>query len=78
MPHIVIDHDGDALNTGTGTRKLAKDLSIDFVQAPYPDYPPAFINVRPGERQLWRVQTQRTDKALLNPSTGTVVADGKE
>ena len=33
----------------------AKDLSINYVPVPYPDYPPAVIQMRPGERQLWRV-----------------------
>ncbi len=54
-PAIVLDRDGDAQNTGTGTGKPAKDLSINFVPAPYPDYPPATIQMRPGERELWRV-----------------------
>ena len=54
-PVIVLDRDGDAQNTGTGTGKPAKDLTINFVPAPYPDYPPATIQMRPGERQLWRI-----------------------
>ena len=28
---------------------------INFVPVPYPDYPPARIRMKPGERQLWRV-----------------------
>lgn len=55
MPPVVLDHDGDALNTGTGTGKPAKDLSINFVPVSYPDYSPALIAMKPGERQLWRV-----------------------
>jgi FtsP/CotA-like multicopper oxidase with cupredoxin domain len=51
----LIDRDGDALNTGTGTGKPAKDLSINFVPVPYPDYPLASVTLQPGERQLWRV-----------------------
>jgi FtsP/CotA-like multicopper oxidase with cupredoxin domain len=54
-PAIVLDRDGDAQNTGTGTGIPAKDLSINFVPVPYPDYPPATIQMRPGERQLWRI-----------------------
>ncbi len=50
-----LDAEGDALNTGTGTGKPAKDLSINFVNVPYPDYPPAVIRMKPLERQLWRV-----------------------
>jgi len=52
---MLIDRDGDAANNGTGFGKPAKDLSINFVPVPYPDYPPATIRMRPGERQLWRV-----------------------
>ena len=55
VPHFMIDRDGDAANNGTGFGKPAKDLSINYVPVPYPDYPPATIQMRPGEKQLWRV-----------------------
>jgi FtsP/CotA-like multicopper oxidase with cupredoxin domain len=55
VPHTLLDRDGDAGNNGTGFGKPAKDLSINFVPVPYPDYPPAEILMKPGERQLWRV-----------------------
>jgi FtsP/CotA-like multicopper oxidase with cupredoxin domain len=55
VPHFLIDRDGDAANNGTGFGKPAKDLSINYVPVPYPDYPPATIAMKPGERQLWRV-----------------------
>jgi FtsP/CotA-like multicopper oxidase with cupredoxin domain len=55
VPKMLIDRDGDAANTGTGFGKPAKDLSINYVPVPYPDYPPATIEMKPGERQLWRV-----------------------
>ncbi|HUJ31121.1 MAG TPA: multicopper oxidase domain-containing protein [Candidatus Acidoferrum sp.] len=55
VPPAVLDRDGDAVNTGTGTGTPAKDLSINFVPVPYPDYPPAIIRMKPKERQLWRV-----------------------
>jgi FtsP/CotA-like multicopper oxidase with cupredoxin domain len=55
VPKLLIDRDGDAANNGTGFGKPAKDLSLNFVPVPYPDYPPASIRVRSGERQLWRV-----------------------
>ncbi len=54
-PAIVLDREGDAQNTGSGTGRPAKDLSINFVPVPFPDYPPANIQMRPGERQLWRI-----------------------
>lgn len=49
------DAEGDALNTGTGEGKPAKDLSINYVPVPYPEYPPGVIRMRPSERELWRV-----------------------
>jgi hypothetical protein len=52
---MLYDRDGDAANTGTGFGKPGKDLSINFVPVPYPDYPPAAIKMKPEERQLWRV-----------------------
>jgi FtsP/CotA-like multicopper oxidase with cupredoxin domain len=55
VPKLFIDHDGDSANNGTGFGLPAKDLSINFVPVPYPDYPPARITMKPGERQLWRV-----------------------
>ncbi len=55
LPKMLIDRDGDAANNGTGFGKPAKDLSINFVPVPYPNYPPAAIKMKPAERQLWRV-----------------------
>ena len=55
VPKMLVDRDGDAANNGTGYGKPAKDLSINFVPAPYPDYRPAVIEVKPEEQQLWRV-----------------------
>jgi FtsP/CotA-like multicopper oxidase with cupredoxin domain len=55
VPKTLMDRDGDAANNGTGFGKPAKDLSINFVPVPYPDYPPAVIQMKPEERQLWRV-----------------------
>jgi len=55
VPKTLIDLDGDAANTGTGFGQPAKDLSINFVPVPFPDYPPAAIKMKPDERQFWRV-----------------------
>jgi FtsP/CotA-like multicopper oxidase with cupredoxin domain len=55
VPKFMVDRDGDAANNGTGFGKPAKDLSINYVPVPYPDYPPGVIHMRPGEQQLWRV-----------------------
>jgi FtsP/CotA-like multicopper oxidase with cupredoxin domain len=55
VPKMLIDRDGDSANTGTGFGTPAKDLSINFVPVPYPEYPTAVIKMKPSERQLWRV-----------------------
>ena len=55
VPKMLFDRDGDAANTGTGFGKPAKDLSINYVPVPYPDYRPAVIDMKPEEQQLWRV-----------------------
>ena len=55
LPPVVLDADGDVMNTGTGTGKPAEDLTINYVPVPFPNYPPATITMKPGERQLWRV-----------------------
>jgi len=55
MSKSQLDSDGDAANTGTGFGKPSKDLSVNFVPVPYPDYPPARLSMKPGEKQLWRV-----------------------
>ncbi len=55
IPKTLLDNDGDATNNGTGFGKPAKDLSLNFVPVPYPDYPTASIKMKPNERQLWRV-----------------------
>ena len=55
VPKMLYDQDGDAANNGTGFGKPAKDLSINFVPVPYPDYPPAAIKIKPGAQELWRV-----------------------
>ncbi|HKN75489.1 MAG TPA: multicopper oxidase domain-containing protein [Candidatus Acidoferrum sp.] len=55
VPRNLVDRDGDAGNNGTGFGKPAKDLSINLVPVPFPDYPPAEIKMKPEERQLWRV-----------------------
>ncbi len=55
VPRTLIDRDGDSANNGTGFGRPAKDLSINFVPVPWPDYPPAHIRLQPGARELWRV-----------------------
>ncbi len=55
MSKSQLDNDGDVVNAGTGFGKPSKDLSVNFVPVPYPNYPPATLSMKPGERQLWRV-----------------------
>jgi FtsP/CotA-like multicopper oxidase with cupredoxin domain len=55
MSKSQLDNDGDVANTGTGFGKPSKDLSVNFVPVPYPNYSPATLTMKPGERQLWRV-----------------------
>jgi FtsP/CotA-like multicopper oxidase with cupredoxin domain len=55
VPKMMIDRDGDSANNGTGFGKPAKDLSVNFVPVPYPDYPPATIQMKPGGKEFWRV-----------------------
>jgi len=55
VPRMLIDRDGDSANNGMGVGKPAKDLSLNFVPVPYPDYPVAQMKMKPGERELWRV-----------------------
>jgi len=54
-PMIFKDADGDVINTGTGTGKPAKDLSINYIPVAFPDYQPAVIRMKPLEKQFWRV-----------------------
>jgi FtsP/CotA-like multicopper oxidase with cupredoxin domain len=83
-PILMKDAEGDIINTGTGDGKPAKDLSINFVPVPYPEYKPAVIPIRPGEKQLWRVLNASAitylDLQLLygdRPQTvGVVAMDG--
>jgi FtsP/CotA-like multicopper oxidase with cupredoxin domain len=55
MSKSQLDSDGDTTNSGNGFGKPSKDLSVNFVPVPYPNYPPAKLSMKPGERQLWRV-----------------------
>src|SRR5450432_526805 len=55
LPIVLRDAEGDILNNGTGGGKPAKDLSVNFVTVPFPEYLPATVTMRAGERELWRV-----------------------
>lgn len=72
-PPVFRDAEGDILNTGTGGGKPSRDLSINFVPVPWPNYSPAKILIKPNDRQLWRV----LNAASLTFLDLQVVVDGK-
>ncbi len=40
------------------------DISLNYVPIPYPDFTPAVIPVKPGEKQFWRVLNASADSIL--------------
>ena len=54
-PQVLRDAEGDVMNMGFDGGRPAKDLSLNFVPVAFPEYKPAVIPVRAGERQFWRV-----------------------
>jgi len=50
--------------TPVDPRRPGKDLSVNFVPVPYPDYTQAIIEMKPRERQLWRVLNASADTYL--------------
>jgi len=42
----------------------SKDLSVNFVPVPYPDYPEARVEVRQSQRELWRVLNASADTLM--------------
>jgi FtsP/CotA-like multicopper oxidase with cupredoxin domain len=40
------------------------DLTLNYVPVPFPDYPPAIVKIKPGERQLWRVVNACSDSQV--------------
>ena len=65
-------------------KRPTKQLSINNVPVPYPEYPPAIIRMKPLERQLWRVLNASADTYLdlsvvfgdRRQSLGMVALDG--
>ena len=54
-PIVLRDAEGDILNNGTGEGKPAKDLSLNYVVAAFPEYKAASMMVPPMKRELWRL-----------------------
>ena len=84
VPPPKFDPDGDIANNNTGYGKPARDLSVNFVPVPYPDYTPATLTVKPGQRELWRVLNAAANTYLhlsllydtVPQSLGVVAIDG--
>jgi FtsP/CotA-like multicopper oxidase with cupredoxin domain len=56
----------DQVRTSTEVSRVnpkppSKDLSVNFVPVPYPNYPPAIIETKPSQRELWRVLNASAD-----------------
>ena len=47
-----------------GNNEPGWDLSVNYVQVLYPRYTPAVLNMRPGEKQFWRVVNAAADTIL--------------
>ena len=43
------------------SNRPTKQLSLNYVPIPYPDYPPPVIRMRPNQRELWRVLNASAD-----------------
>jgi FtsP/CotA-like multicopper oxidase with cupredoxin domain len=42
-------------------RAPSKDLSVNYIPVPYPDYPPVIIKTKPAQREFWRVLNASAD-----------------
>jgi len=58
---VIRDHFVQAPTQPDELGRPAKDLSVNFVPVPYPDYPNAVIRTRPSQRELWRVLNASAD-----------------
>jgi FtsP/CotA-like multicopper oxidase with cupredoxin domain len=50
--------------SAAGPEPPARDLSVNFVPVPYPNYPLAIIKTKPSRRELWRVLNASADTLL--------------
>ncbi len=58
---VIVIRDQKVASPLVDPKKPGKDLSLNFVPVPYPDYPAAVIQMRPSERQFWRVLNASAD-----------------
>ena len=55
----------DQVVTSTQTDNVpAWDLTLNYVPIPFPNYPPAVIQMAPGEKELWRVANASADTII--------------
>jgi FtsP/CotA-like multicopper oxidase with cupredoxin domain len=65
MPErVLVIRDQNQAAVPSEANRPAKDLSVNFVPVPYPDFPMAVIQSRPGRRELWRVLNAGADTYL--------------
>jgi FtsP/CotA-like multicopper oxidase with cupredoxin domain len=66
--HIFVIRDEKMPEPSAGEKadlnRPTKQLSINYVPVPYPKYPPAIIQMKPVERQFWRVLNASADTYL--------------
>jgi FtsP/CotA-like multicopper oxidase with cupredoxin domain len=61
---LIVVRDQVRANSGGVLKPPSKDLSVNFVPVPYPDYPPAIIKTKPLQRELWKVLNASADTFL--------------
>jgi FtsP/CotA-like multicopper oxidase with cupredoxin domain len=58
---VIVIRDQRVTSTKVDPTKPGKDLSLNFVPVAYPDYTLAIIQMKPSERQFWRVLNASAD-----------------
>jgi FtsP/CotA-like multicopper oxidase with cupredoxin domain len=58
---VIVIRDQRVTSTKVDPAKPGKDLSLNFVPITYPDYKLAIIQMKPSERQFWRVLNASAD-----------------
>jgi FtsP/CotA-like multicopper oxidase with cupredoxin domain len=58
---VIVLRDQRVTSTRADPAKPGKDLSLNFVPVTYPDYALAVIQMKPSERQFWRVLNASAD-----------------
>jgi FtsP/CotA-like multicopper oxidase with cupredoxin domain len=58
---VIVIRDQRVTSTKVDPAKPGKDLSLNFVPVTYPDYTLAVIQMKPSERQFWRVLNASAD-----------------